>query len=204
MKKILVVFILWAILNPVSAQIINQNTNPNNLTMPYHNPYDSALNPDFCDTLTYIFNSITDSFRTNRFTQRRYLNYNDSNMGKRISYSRLPGAQSDNIITGSPFAFYCPYRYGKDSIAMFRIFSGLVSNIKECLLTGPVDSLFANYSLANDNSRIIRYRYQVRSVKPGIDPKLTNVLVIVEFNPDKSGLKTDNFITYRVNVIIRP
>jgi hypothetical protein len=154
--------------------------------------------------LNYIFSTITDSFRINRFTRPRQLRYNDSTIGKRISYSRIPGAQSDNIITGSPFAFFCPYRNGPDSVRMFGIFASLVNNVKECLLTGPVDSLYANYSFANDNSRTIRYKYQVRAVKPGIDPRLINTMVIVEFNPDTSGLKTDHFTVYRVNVIIRP
>jgi hypothetical protein len=186
------------------AQTYNQNTSPNNTTLPYPNPYDTNLNPSICDTLNYIFISITDSFKTIKGQQTRYIQNKDTNLAGRISYSRIPGSLNDNIITGSPFVFFCPYRYGKDSLKMYNVYTSLISAVGSCLLNGPVQNLSVYYTKASDNARIIHYSYLITEVKPGIDPRLKNATVTIEFKPDVSGLVTDNYTTYRVNIIIRP
>jgi hypothetical protein len=156
-----------------------------------------------CDTMDHIFRIILDSFKP-------AINVAGSDTGQLVSRGynlRLTGrppAGSDNIITGSPFAFYSPYLSGKDSASMFREFNVLLTDVQRCLLNGAAKDLGVYIIHDNDNFRIRRYGYTINEVKEGIDPKMKHVEVQVEFYPDTRGLQNDDFTTYWVYLIIRP
>jgi hypothetical protein len=125
--------------------------------------------------------------------------YSDSTLSKPFATN-----DNNNIVTGSPFVYYCPYQSGNDSAYMLSVFNDLVSDVKSCLLRGAVKNVEVMFGHDPVNPRILRYGYYITALKPGADPKMKNISVQVEFHPDTSGIYSDHFTLYRVNLIIHP
>ena len=169
------------------------------------NAADSEWNmhhPAICDTLNHVFMTILDSFKI--IKGHKIQPHQPSNPDSNISYSQIPGSDNNNIITGSPFIFYCPYQSGRDSLAMFKVFSDLISEVRECLLRGAVRDVDVMYMHDFNNPRTLRFAYFIKELYPGVDPKMKNASVTIEFNPDTRGRVTDNYTLYRVNLILHP
>jgi len=172
---------------------------------PYPPVGDSGQNPSLCDTLKYVFRQMTDSLGTRTFVAKQdSAGKNDSIVPPSVGHTRPFGRMSDNVYSGSPFEYFCPYKWGKDSITMFNIFTGLVPQIKACLLVTGVKSADGYLSYNPQNSRDLRYEFVIKDLQEGMDPKLNNVIIRIEFLPDTNGSLTDAFTIYRVNLMVRP
>jgi len=207
MKKVALVLFIMALAGPgLKAQT--------NSSRPTHDSAFVSVNTDsggfyrqpaICDTLYHVFSLMLDSFSiTNLNSAQKTITDTDLNKVYTVSNSEKPMPRSKNIYNTPPFAYYCPYQSGKDSAFMFKIFTELVGNVKECLLNGPAKSVEVYYMHDPDKGRTLRYGYTVKELKNGVDPKMKTVSVTIEFNPDRSGRQLDYLTLYRVNLIVHP
>ncbi len=171
---------------------------------PYGQSQDSGLNPSICDTLKYIFRQFTDSFYIKKDTGNTsgYTSKDTITTSKIYSVDRLDSL-NDNI-TGSPFVYIIQYQSGNDSVWMFNVFRNVIEKVKECLLGGIVKEADGHLSHDPEYSRNLRYEYVIKTLKDGMDPKLRNSIISIQFYPDTRGIVSDKFVLYRVNLVIHP
>ena len=162
----------------------------------------NAYHPSISDSLNHIFMSIKDSFKSIKGKSIQAGKNSDNTIISYTSGSQIPGSQHPGIIIGNPLEFFCIYQSGKDSAAMFTVFNDLISEVKQCLLRGAFKDVDVMYMQDFNNPRIARFAFFVKELKAGIEPKLKNSSVMIEFDPELSGTPTNNYTIYNVNLIV--